>query len=389
MFDVPVLEVTASSAPVITVYGVSQVSEIGLSKISADLLNVIATSSQPADAPSTTMGEVTSSADNATTKTLLPHGEFQVLEPLNLADAATSLENILTLSMDTAAPSPQSAVETLGAAVSTPESPKAKLETAQSSIDDITLPPGAAALAKAPAVTMRKELSQCIDIKKPDDMTQMHTLFQVVLRGDIIGELSSTRGIEHVAKTLQEMLVDESLNPNDITPVFLEDGQFAIRLSGDVLVKIVSQVRVASTVELPERSTEWVAITWSDQLRRTMGAAPLDAGDIQMMLKGLHPSEHELNGLASWYGPYFHGRRTANGEIFDQHTLTAAHQSLPFNTVLKVRNLKNDRTVVVRINDRGPYIGKRSLDLSQAAAQCLDSEKTGVVPYEAVILAPS
>ncbi|NEQ52472.1 MAG: septal ring lytic transglycosylase RlpA family protein [Leptolyngbya sp. SIO3F4] len=133
-------------------------------------------------------------------------------------------------------------------------------------------------------------------------------------------------------------------------------------------------------------SSEWAAITWSDELRKELGAAPLDAGDIQVMLKGLQPSEKQLHGIASWYGPYFHGRITANGETFNQNMLTAAHKSLPFNTVLQVRNLKNDRSVVVRINDRGPYIGKRSLDLSKAAAQCLGSEKVGIIPYEAVIL---
>lgn len=108
-----------------------------------------------------------------------------------------------------------------------------------------------------------------------------------------------------------------------------------------------------------------------------------------VLAKGLYPSEQQFQGTASWYGPYFHGRQTANGEVFDQNTLTAAHKSLPFNTVLQVRNLANDRSVVVRINDRGPYIGQRSLDLSKAAAKCLGSEKTGVIPYEAVVLKKS
>lgn len=77
---------------------------------------------------------------------------------------------------------------------------------------------------------------------------------------------------------------------------------------------------------------------------------------------------------------------TANGETYNQHDLTVAHKSLPFGTYLQVRNLHNDKTVVVRVNDRGPYVGDRSLDLSNAAAQCLGSDKVGVIPYEAVIL---
>ncbi|NJN01653.1 MAG: septal ring lytic transglycosylase RlpA family protein [Leptolyngbyaceae cyanobacterium RM1_1_2] len=98
--------------------------------------------------------------------------------------------------------------------------------------------------------------------------------------------------------------------------------------------------------------------------------------------------QERFYGTASWYGPYFHGRRTATGEIFNQNALTAAHKTLPFGTQLKITNRLNDRSVVVRINDRGPYIGQRSIDLSRAAARCLGSEGTGVIPYEAVILHP-
>ncbi len=73
-------------------------------------------------------------------------------------------------------------------------------------------------------------------------------------------------------------------------------------------------------------------------------------------------------GVASWYGPTFHGKSTANGEIYNQNELTAAHKTLPFNTVVKVTNLDNGRSVIVRINDRGPYSGNRIIDLSRAAA---------------------
>lgn len=76
-----------------------------------------------------------------------------------------------------------------------------------------------------------------------------------------------------------------------------------------------------------------------------------------------------LQGIASWYGEEFSGRTTANGEIFDPLQLTAAHRTLPFGTVLEVTNQKNSKMVRVRINDRGPYVGNRVLDLSYAAAQ--------------------
>ena len=82
---------------------------------------------------------------------------------------------------------------------------------------------------------------------------------------------------------------------------------------------------------------------------------------------------------ASWYGPRFHGKLTANGEIYNQMALTAAHKSLPFGTVLKVTNIRNGRSVIVRINDRGPYIDGRDLDLSKGTAQALGMISRGVI----------
>ena len=87
-------------------------------------------------------------------------------------------------------------------------------------------------------------------------------------------------------------------------------------------------------------------------------------------------------GLASWYGPGFHGRQAANGEIYDMNELTAAHRTLPFDTVVEVRNRDNGRRVVVRINDRGPFVKGRIIDLSYVAAQQLDMIGPGVAPVE-------
>lgn len=75
--------------------------------------------------------------------------------------------------------------------------------------------------------------------------------------------------------------------------------------------------------------------------------------------------------VSSWYGPGFHGRLTANGERFDQNAMTAAHKTMPFGTVLHLTNPANGKTATVRINDRGPYVKGRSLDVSKAAAQKL------------------
>lgn len=81
---------------------------------------------------------------------------------------------------------------------------------------------------------------------------------------------------------------------------------------------------------------------------------------------------------ASWYGPRFHGRLTANGEIYDQNAFTAAHKSMKFGTLLRITNPRTNKSLIVRINDRGPYIPGRQIDLSKAAAEELDVIGSGV-----------
>jgi rare lipoprotein A len=85
------------------------------------------------------------------------------------------------------------------------------------------------------------------------------------------------------------------------------------------------------------------------------------------------------SGRVSWYGPGFHGRRTASGETFNTHDLTMAHRSLPFGSEVRVTNLANGRSVVLRVNDRGPYVRGRIADLSNAAARRLGFVDDGVV----------
>lgn len=92
------------------------------------------------------------------------------------------------------------------------------------------------------------------------------------------------------------------------------------------------------------------------------------------------------SGVVSWYGGKFHGRKTASGEKYDKHDLTAAHKSLPFGTKVKVTNTRNGKSVVVEINDRGPYVGSRVLDLSQAAFNEIGHTNSGVMHVEYQIL---
>ena len=120
------------------------------------------------------------------------------------------------------------------------------------------------------------------------------------------------------------------------------------------------------------------------------GAAPAAASDDAPGLGvperpslGLRGGRDLQRGVASWYGPGFHGRLTANGERFDMNELTAAHKTLPFGTRVLVHNPRTGKEVVVRINDRGPFIKGRMIDLSKAAAKALGFKSRG---HDAVVL---
>jgi rare lipoprotein A len=107
--------------------------------------------------------------------------------------------------------------------------------------------------------------------------------------------------------------------------------------------------------------------------RRDAAAVPMLAG-------------YEEKGEASWYGVPFHGRQASNGEIYDMNKLTAAHRTLPFETMVRVTNEKNGKSTVVRITDRGPFVNNRIIDLSYAAAREIDSIGPGVVPVRLEVL---
>ncbi|NEO30134.1 MAG: septal ring lytic transglycosylase RlpA family protein [Symploca sp. SIO3C6] len=100
----------------------------------------------------------------------------------------------------------------------------------------------------------------------------------------------------------------------------------------------------------------------------------------------LKQTRSQMRGIASWYGPGLHGRRSASGERFNQHAMTAAHRSLPFGTHVRVTNLNNGRSVVVRINDRGPFTRGRVIDLSAAAAGALRMKQAGTAPVQVEIV---
>lgn len=92
-----------------------------------------------------------------------------------------------------------------------------------------------------------------------------------------------------------------------------------------------------------------------------------------------HQPDYDVTGVASWYGPKFHGKPTATGEIYNMHDFTAAHKTLPLNSMLFVTNIENGKSLMVRLNDRGPFVGDRIIDLSQASAKALGITGLGQV----------
>jgi rare lipoprotein A len=128
----------------------------------------------------------------------------------------------------------------------------------------------------------------------------------------------------------------------------------------------------------PMAPTPTPAVTAEHAKRST----DIDASSSDQPVAGAYSEE----GNASWYGPPFHGRRASNGEIYDMNKMTAAHRTMAFGTMVKVTNLTNGKTAVVRITDRGPFIENRIIDLSMAAAKEIESIGPGVVPVRLEVI---
>lgn len=120
--------------------------------------------------------------------------------------------------------------------------------------------------------------------------------------------------------------------------------------------------------------------------RRPRGLLALAVLALALPFGGAQATVTIQEGLVSWYGEQFHDRPTASGERFDSTAMTMAHPHLPFGTRVKVTNLRNGRTVVLRVNDRGPFVGQRIADLSQAAASYLGMLRRGIAKVRLEVL---
>ncbi|MGJ3245907.1 MAG: septal ring lytic transglycosylase RlpA family protein [Elainellaceae cyanobacterium] len=208
-------------------------------------------------------------------------------------------------------------------------------------------------------------------------------VFQVRIEDALVVEVPTQQLANSIAQQIQQVFNQPNFDPSTLYPAVI-NGHPGAKSGQETIMEIAD-----SDLSMLDMPSDLIAIAWVNNLRMALGEAPLPVPEAQAAAYGLKETEQEFEGTASWYGPYFHGRLTASGEEFDQDELTAAHPSLPFDTYLKVTNLENNRTLIVRVNDRGPYIGRRSLDLSWRSALCLGSEVSGVVPYRAVIMKPA
>ncbi len=161
--------------------------------------------------------------------------------------------------------------------------------------------------------------------------------------------------------------------------------QYVIRANNQELIALNRNIILPDSTKDPATD----ALQATNRLRRQIGnASPLKQveGLPQPAPVARNPIRALIEGVASWYGPGFHGAQTASGEYFNQNALTAAHRSLPFGTKVRVTNVNNGRSVVVRINDRGPFTGGRVIDLSAAAAQAIGMISSGVAPVQVEVL---
>ena len=175
-------------------------------------------------------------------------------------------------------------------------------------------------------------------------------------------------------------------------------GALALLLTGSALVPAIAESSLAATsndaVAMAVSSSEPQGPTPEVAIRDVdVELSPSDTQIKQAPPTRIAPTPkpeprvvHSSKGQASWYGPGFFGNRTANGEVFRPGTLTAAHRTLPFGTKVRVTNLGNGRTAVVRINDRGPFHGARVIDLAHGAAHELGLIASGTAKVKLEVL---
>ncbi|OIP75615.1 MAG: hypothetical protein AUK48_07175 [Oscillatoriales cyanobacterium CG2_30_44_21] len=208
--------------------------------------------------------------------------------------------------------------------------------------------------------------------------------------------LTSPDPVERATATaaLINQLSRDGLDAGKIIPAW-RNGNYVIKFGDRATLKFDQQVLFSDSLKNETRDV----LDSANLLRRLLGGANpvsdvLDAPKPQVFAEPVPVFSNSLNdrvvgvmsGMASWYGPGFDGNYSASGEIFNANDMTAAHPSLPFGTVVRVMNMDNGQSVVVRINDRGPYAHDRIIDISTAAANVIGLISSGVAPVRLEVL---
>lgn len=238
------------------------------------------------------------------------------------------------------------------------------------------------------AVQSRKLASSTSLLSAPVDVLSVQSLPSQDVNGDVSDQYQADPvwRATAVASRLNQ-LNREGGDANSITATWnVQRERYVVQVQKQTLVEIDAVTVLPDTTRNPEQD----ALQVTNRLRRLLGDAPpltaIAGKPTPTLNAALGPVLSSFSGWASWYGPGFHGNPSASGEPFNQNAMTAAHRSLPFGTRVKVTNTNNGRSVVVRINDRGPFIHGRIIDLSTAAAQVLGLIQSGVAPVRLEVL---
>jgi rare lipoprotein A len=148
--------------------------------------------------------------------------------------------------------------------------------------------------------------------------------------------------------------------------------------AGTIVTAPIAGAVITTPIEYAAKGVWWTGKT------AVKGTYFLGKGTVNVLTYPFR--DDQLEGVASWYGSDFHKKPTSSGEIYDMHKLTAAHKELPLGTFVEVRNMTNGKMVVVKINDRGPFVGNRIIDLSFAAAKEIDMIRNGTAPVKLRVL---
>jgi rare lipoprotein A (peptidoglycan hydrolase) len=220
--------------------------------------------------------------------------------------------------------------------------------------------------------------------------TAVKPRFAVKMQGCVVAYLADAAAADRLSRQLDRQLQDPNTNWAEVLPRLTDDGR---QSTAGHRVQIQQGQQILLTLEPNlaaqfDRHPHGLITDWANNIRLVAGQRPLTLTQAQKQMYAVAETTDVAQGAASWYGPYFHGRMTANGEIYNQNDLTAAHRTLPLGTYVQVTNRSNGRSVIVRINDRGPYLDEdhRIIDLSYKAAQILDGEDKGVMPIDLVVL---